>query len=363
MTPRHVEALENEDYSYFPGETYTVGFLKNYSEFLNLDTDHILTLFRGVQIDQSQAPISELTEVTRPAFSMELPGMRFWLTLGAVLFAGLIILLLVTGRIGIPGSSGADSVCAAGNMQSVILPLPDNPALQENLTAGTTLRFAIDRQSVQLCLINVDRSDPARPQGTFEVVSQGSRPYRFQAEVGETVILSSSVPGFEDLNRDISLTPDSFSDGAQVLIGSGIRDRQMAITDPGAADATTVTGNESETEGTATRGEDPPAQESDSTAGIAVTLEFIEDSFIEWTSDGNYNRGVQIRAGNMQTFEAEERLEIKIGNAGGVRVMREGASPRIAGPAGRIARLTYRYVPDPLDPARRQIEESIEVAR
>ena len=47
ITGKYLEALENEDYSQFPGETYALGFLRNYSEFLNLDTDHLMQLYRG----------------------------------------------------------------------------------------------------------------------------------------------------------------------------------------------------------------------------------------------------------------------------------------------------------------------------
>ena len=36
---RYIEALENEDFSKFPGEPYILGFLRNYGEYLGLDVD------------------------------------------------------------------------------------------------------------------------------------------------------------------------------------------------------------------------------------------------------------------------------------------------------------------------------------
>jgi cytoskeleton protein RodZ len=62
MIPKFIDALEKEDYSLFPSETYTLGFLRSYSEFLGLDTDEVISLYRGVQIDQTQTPVKELTK-------------------------------------------------------------------------------------------------------------------------------------------------------------------------------------------------------------------------------------------------------------------------------------------------------------
>jgi hypothetical protein len=84
---------------------------------------------------------------------------------------------------------------------------------------------------------------------------------------------------------------------------------------------------------------------------------------VEWTDDGNYHRGVEIRAGESRTFEAKSRLEVKVGNGAGVQVIAPGKPPRIAGPPGKIVKITYRKVPDPLDPGLAQIEEKIEAAQ
>ncbi|PKA02527.1 helix-turn-helix domain-containing protein, partial [Leptospira ellisii] len=56
--------LETEDYSQFPGETFTMGFLKNYGSYLKLDTGQLIHLYRGEKIEESQAPLEELTRPT-----------------------------------------------------------------------------------------------------------------------------------------------------------------------------------------------------------------------------------------------------------------------------------------------------------
>ena len=53
---RYLEGLENEDSSVFPGEAYLVGFLKNYSNYLELDTELVLKLYHNKQIQESPLP-------------------------------------------------------------------------------------------------------------------------------------------------------------------------------------------------------------------------------------------------------------------------------------------------------------------
>lgn len=53
---RYLEGLENEDSGVFPGEAYLVGFLKNYSNYLELDTEFILKLYHNKIIQESPLP-------------------------------------------------------------------------------------------------------------------------------------------------------------------------------------------------------------------------------------------------------------------------------------------------------------------
>lgn len=43
---KYLEALENEEYHYLPGETYTIGFLRAYAKYLELDETDILRRYK-----------------------------------------------------------------------------------------------------------------------------------------------------------------------------------------------------------------------------------------------------------------------------------------------------------------------------
>lgn len=60
ISKEYIEALENEDVSAFPGEPYLVGFLRNYAEYLGLDSKYLISLYRGKMIQEAPVPESLL---------------------------------------------------------------------------------------------------------------------------------------------------------------------------------------------------------------------------------------------------------------------------------------------------------------
>jgi cytoskeleton protein RodZ len=64
IAKKYLIAIENEDFDIFPGETYLVGFLRNYAQFLGLDPDEMVIKYRDYKIQEQPAPIEQL--VARP---------------------------------------------------------------------------------------------------------------------------------------------------------------------------------------------------------------------------------------------------------------------------------------------------------
>lgn len=63
-------ALEEEDFSIFPGEPYLVGFLRNYSDYLGLDSAKIVALHRNMKLQEQPAPIEELLDTGKSNLSI-----------------------------------------------------------------------------------------------------------------------------------------------------------------------------------------------------------------------------------------------------------------------------------------------------
>ncbi|MDL2230007.1 helix-turn-helix domain-containing protein [Treponema sp. OttesenSCG-928-L16] len=62
---RYLEALESEDFSKFPGEPYALGFLRNYGEYLGLDVQELLSLYRALKIQEQPVPVEQLLKPQR----------------------------------------------------------------------------------------------------------------------------------------------------------------------------------------------------------------------------------------------------------------------------------------------------------
>lgn len=361
ITPRYVDALENEDYSIFPGETYALGFLRSYSEYLNLDTEHLLNLYRGHQIDLSQAPLKELTRPTggmgfrMPTISLpsiSMPGSIdpriMYLLLGGALFVG-VVSLFVTGVISLPSFGGSgdgggrEAFCDDPNREIIATTLPQQgaPPRLEDVKTTNTLRFSADALSLKFCLEKIEQNPGQPARGDFRIRINDEKNYAFTALQGETVTLTPDIGAFEGLSREVKITPQILADfSARVefrVEGSGV---PLVTPQPGGE--STV---------------------PESACDIQVTLQFISDSYFQWSEDGSSHQGRTIAAGETRPLEAESRLQIRVGNGGGVRIFRDGSPPRVAGPPGKIVDIEYRRVPDPLDPGRCKVDEILRVAQ
>jgi cytoskeleton protein RodZ len=60
IAKKYLDALESEDYSIFPSETYLKGFLKSYAEYLKLDSKEVLRIYETIKIAESPTPIEKL---------------------------------------------------------------------------------------------------------------------------------------------------------------------------------------------------------------------------------------------------------------------------------------------------------------
>jgi cytoskeletal protein RodZ len=66
IAARYLQALEAEDFSGFPGDPYVIGFLRKYSEYLGLDAQEQLSLYRALKIQEQPIPMDQLLRSPAP---------------------------------------------------------------------------------------------------------------------------------------------------------------------------------------------------------------------------------------------------------------------------------------------------------
>ncbi len=71
VAKRFLKALEDEDFSAFPGETYAMGFLRNYAEYLGLNAEELVGFYKNLKIQEQPLPMTELLD-TGPRINLRL---------------------------------------------------------------------------------------------------------------------------------------------------------------------------------------------------------------------------------------------------------------------------------------------------
>ena len=89
---RYLEALETENFSIFPGEPYLIGFLKNYSKYLELDVQKIIGLYRALRIQEQPIPVEQLL---KPPLRISKVLVPVAISLAALCIVGLIVYYFV----------------------------------------------------------------------------------------------------------------------------------------------------------------------------------------------------------------------------------------------------------------------------
>jgi len=83
---RYLEALETENFGIFPSEPYIIGFLRNYSTYLELDVQKIISLYRALRIQEQPVPVEQLLKHQSNLPKILVPILLVLAVLGAIGF-------------------------------------------------------------------------------------------------------------------------------------------------------------------------------------------------------------------------------------------------------------------------------------
>jgi cytoskeletal protein RodZ len=95
---KFIEAMEQEDFDAFPGDAYLLGFLRNYSAYLGLRPEDVVSLYHNIRLQEQPAPIDELLD-RRPRSGSVI---RIAVLVAALVVVAGIVVLFVTGAISFP---------------------------------------------------------------------------------------------------------------------------------------------------------------------------------------------------------------------------------------------------------------------
>ncbi len=209
----YIEALEKEDFSKFPGETYVYGFLRNYADHLGLDPEKAVERYKNFKVREQPVPIDELLGRNKKSPL----GRILKIGVPVLLGAGLLVLLVpwVQNRWQQAAEERRAEEARRAAQREIQVYQVTGEVMENRLYEGDKLSVQLGEEKVQVELEEIsDTLTLSWPEGTLE------------AGLGEEHYLDLNDDDVLDLRlalRDI----DSGGDGG-VLLMSHLMDQDMA---------------------------------------------------------------------------------------------------------------------------------------
>ena len=141
MTVECIRGLEEEDTSVFPGEPYLVGFLRNYAEYLDIDPDTVMSLYRSKAIQESPVPDGLFVKHKSSLFVPIIAAVGIFV----VVCAAAVILIISKFF----HANKNDSIVVAQDMGSKTYELTDKP-LEKRLFRGDKIVYPSEKGKIIL---------------------------------------------------------------------------------------------------------------------------------------------------------------------------------------------------------------------
>ncbi len=145
IAKKYLEALEAEDFAQFPGEPYLLGFLRNYGEYLGLDTQELGALYRTIKIQEQPIPVEQLLK-DPPRFPWPLV-----MGLALLLVVGSVVAVVMTA------SFRRDSQIAAAPRPAVEYTL-ETDLMEKRLYPGDSILIGRGADKFKILLAELDES-------------------------------------------------------------------------------------------------------------------------------------------------------------------------------------------------------------
>lgn len=344
MAPTYIEALEEEDFDRFPGETYIIGFLKTYSEYLKLNPDDMVTQYKNYKIGESATPLEELTRPTKSQFIINLVSFyekyRNFVFFGGVALVSLLIIwgLWMMNRSNVKISE-SDSVSKIrknyeesqnSNIKNIKTLQLSNDKGFTLVYKGEAVQFLVDTKEVVFLL-----KDIKNDKVTVNFLNNDKD---ILMEIDKQVAVT-----LNGCPREVLITLKGLTESrAKVIIELG---RDLKAEMNAAAANTENTGVKPLNEGDNTK----VIAQSNKSLKIIFEVKFIQKCFIEIYLDGTRKQRGFMPAGSVERWEASEYIQIKIGNAGGIQSTINGKE-FVFGKPGQVANKIITWKKDVTNP-------------
>jgi cytoskeleton protein RodZ len=340
ISKQYLEALEQEQFSTIPGETYIIGFLRNYAEYLSLNSEEIVSLYKNIQIQEQPLPMTELLEPARPKAS---PRIFILLVLVlAVLGAGGYLLyryVIASPRPARPQAEVVQEAAAQAEEQEFLF---EDEAMTRWFSLEDTIGFPLNGNTYRLQLIDIGRTLTVKvPGGTLDMTVGQDRQLDVNGDGRNDLrILLNDLDATDVAKRaNLSLykitkaSPPQVAEAAEAAAGeqsAPIGQGEGALTTAGEAAAPLAAA--------------PEAMLAEATAGATsiitanapspfrVSISFRGYCLFRYLVDNDIREERFFHKGESFSLDAKNEVRLWISNAGVVRLMVGGRELEVGRP-------------------------------
>jgi hypothetical protein len=352
IAKKYLLAIENEEFDVFPGETYLIGFMRNYAQFLGLDPDEIVLKYKDYKIQEQPAPIEQLT--ARPR------NTRRYMVLAVIGAAVLVVVI---------------TLLAGGKREGKQVAGKEKRPAEESKKVAREEKganvFVFEEEEI---IRNFDKNDVIEiPQksGKYTIriddtaeklaFSIGNMP--FSASADERV----EVDFDRDGRKDISLRVNELGEGTANLTIKKLFKTDLAGSElkagekPGTGQASAPAAGKEKAVGppevVITKEEGTPASipvapktgfqilTSYEKTGISTQIRGASATYLGYAVDGGPKRDSVVKNGDQIDFTARDEVKLMVSNAQGVTV-EINKVPVTLGERGQVVAKSIRWYRD-----------------
>ena len=341
ISKQYLEALETEQFSTIPGETYIIGFLRNYAEYLSLNPEEIVSLYKNIQIQEQPLPMTELLE---PAGPKGPPRVLILLVIIlAVLGGGGYLLyryLIASPKSARPQTEVVQEAAEQADGQEFVF---EDEAMTRWFDVDDTIGFPLNGNTYRLQLISIDRDLTVKvPGGTLDMTVGQDRQLDVNGDGRNDLrILLNDIDATDVAKRaNMSLykitkaTPAQVAEAAEVSEGE-----QSAPSEEGEQSMAVET---TATEAGEASAEAVPITTADSPAPFRVSVSFRGYCLFRYLVDNDIREERFFHKGENFSLDARNDVWLWISNAGVVRLMVAGRELGV-GRAGAVTTKQVRW--------------------
>ncbi len=340
INPLYIEALEEEKFDKFPSETYLIGFLKNYAEFLRLDVEAIVKAYKGYKIGESATPLEELTRPTNSSFSM-IASSLFNRYRNLFYVAGVVVAVLALMTLFRLACVSDVDISHQESLEDIRNEYGEKNKEIENLRilALTNNRGSIlvyKKEAVQFLVDNKEVVFILKEIGTGSVdleITPGKIVERIEMDSPKTMKIAGCP-------RDVQFTLKGLTENrASIMVALGEKDESVVVEKAPEKEEPLMKGDNTTVIAT-----------NKQSLKIIVEAEFSQKSFIELYLDGVRKLRSFMPEGSKERWEAIDNIQIKIGNAGGMKARINGKDFKSFGAPGQVVNKVIRWKRDVNNP-------------